>query len=220
MLKFGLFSGETQESLSMQFRIGQSTISGIIKETCKAIYSVLKDTYLRFPSSEEEWRHVATEFGVRWNYHNCIGAMDGKHIHIEPPIKSGSLYHNYKSAFSIVLLAIVDANLRFIYVDLGTNGRIGDKGVWNKCSLKSTLDKNTVKIPPPTPLPGTHEEFPYVIVGDEGFTLTTKVLIPYPKEQLLGRRDRSIFNYRYLNSFYIILILNALFSSVVRTLFF
>lgn len=191
-----MFAGETQESLSFQFRVGQSTISGIIKNVCHALHSTLKDTYLKFPSSEEEWSAVASEFGTRWNFYNCIGAMDGKHVLIEPPIQSGSMYYNYMENFSIVLLAIVDAGLRFIYVDVGTNGRVGDKGVWNKCTMKACLDQNTLKIPPPCPLPGTDKEFPFVIVGDEGFMLTSRVLIPYPKEQLRGRQDRAIFNYR------------------------
>lgn len=191
-----LATGETQESLSLLYRIGQSTISGIIKETCVAIYDVLKGTYLKFPSTAEEWTVVANDYGTRWNFHNCIGAMDGKHVLIEPPIQSGSLYYNYKDTFSIVLLAVVDAQLRFIYVDVGTNGRISDKGVWNKSSLRKKLDENSVKIPPPSPLPGINRPFPFIIVGDEGFTLTDSVLIPYPKEQLRNRHDRSIFNYR------------------------
>ncbi|XP_071582147.1 uncharacterized protein, partial [Temnothorax nylanderi] len=162
-----LATGETQESLSLLFRIGQSTISGIIKETCKALYIVLKDTYLRFPSTEEEWKAVAAEYGDRWNFSNCIGAIDGKHVVISPPLQSGSLYYNYKDSFSIVLLAVVDPQLR-IYADVGTNGRISDKGVWNKCSLKRHLEENTINVPPPAPLPRIQKPFPFVIVGDEG----------------------------------------------------
>jgi len=69
---------------------------------------------------------VAKEFGDRWNFANCIGAADGKHFKIEPLIRSGSLYRNYKDNFSVVLLAVVDANLRSIYADIKTNGRISD----------------------------------------------------------------------------------------------
>ena len=60
----------------------------------------------------------------------CIDAVDGKHIKIIPPPGSGSTFYNYKGDFSIVLLAAVDANLKFIYVDIGTKGRISDGGVW------------------------------------------------------------------------------------------
>jgi len=53
-------------------------------------------------------------------------------------------------------------------------------GVWNKCSLKNHLDRNALHIPPPAPLPGIQDNFPYIIVGDEGFPLSEKLLISYP----------------------------------------
>lgn len=190
-----LFLGESQESLRLTFRIGQSTISGIIKEVCTVIIHILREDYLRMPSCEDEWRVVANDFGHRWNFYNCLGAMDGKHFKIDPPLQSGSLYYNYKDSFSVVLLAVVDAQLRFIYVDIGTNGIISDTGIWNKSSLKAHLDNNSLNIPAPTPLPNTDKEFPFVFVGDEGFLLSTKVLIPYSRDTC-GNKDKRIFNYR------------------------
>ncbi|XP_024870234.1 protein ANTAGONIST OF LIKE HETEROCHROMATIN PROTEIN 1-like [Temnothorax curvispinosus] len=191
-----LATGESQESLSMNFRLGQSTISGIIKDTCRALKIVLQDDYLQMPDSEDAWEVVAQDFADRWNFPHCLGAMDGKHCRIDPPLQSGSLYYNYKETFSIVLLALVDAQLRYIYIDVGTNGRVSDKGVWNKCTFKNLLDRNKLKIPEPSPLPETDNDFPFVIVGDEGFTLSETVLIPFPKEQCSGNRDKRTFNYR------------------------
>jgi len=176
--------------------MGQSTISGIIRETSAALYSVLKNDFLRFPSQEEEWKAIAFDFGERWNFYNCIGAMDGKHVRIDPPLNAGSMYYNYKEFNSIVLLALVDAQLRFIYVDVGANGRACDRGIWNRSSLKAALLSNSIHIPPPSALPGTEETFPFVIVGDEGFTLTEQVLLPYPGLQCNNNRRKRIFNYR------------------------
>ena len=193
---FLIFSGESQESLHLSFRLGQSTISGIVKETVKAIYKVLAPDYLKFPNTEEEWKAVAQDYETRWNFPNCLGALDGKHCRIDPPLQSGSMFRNYKDTFSIVLLALVDAQLRFIFVDIGTNGRASDRGIWNKSDLKKCLDNNTMSIPGPSRIHGTAQEFPYVILGDEGFTLSERLLIPYPKDALSNRRDRRIFNYR------------------------
>jgi len=190
---FVLITGQSQASLSGIFRLGQSTISGIIRETCAALYEVLKDHYLNFPNSQEEWKAVAHDFGEQWNFHHCIGAMDGRHFRIDPPLQSGSMYYNYKDTFSIVLIALVDADLRFIYVDVGKNGRASDRGIWNGCGLKSYLENNII---PSAPLPGTNSLFPFVVVADEGFTLSENVLIPYPKALLVQRLDRKIFNYR------------------------
>ncbi|XP_018398799.1 PREDICTED: putative nuclease HARBI1 [Cyphomyrmex costatus] len=190
-----LATGETQESLSYSFRLGQSTISGIIKDTCRALVSVLQDKYLKFPDSKLAWKAVAYDYMERWNFPNCLGAMDGKHIRIDPPLQSGSSYFNYKETFSIVLLALVDAQLRFIFVDVGTNGRISDRGIWNKCPLKHYLETSN-DIPPPSFLSDTEQDFPYVIIADEGFTLSTNVMIPYPKQQCTGKKERRIYNYR------------------------
>jgi len=52
--------------------------------------------------------------------------MDGKHIVIRCPSKSGSEFYNYKKDYSVILLATVDAYYKFIYSDVGTNGRVND----------------------------------------------------------------------------------------------
>jgi len=191
--KLIFLTGESQESLQMSFQIGQSTISGIMKDTVRAIYQVLKDDFLRFPSSVAEWKAVAHDIHERWNFPNCMGAMDGKHFVLECPLKSGCMFYNYKQTFSIVLLAVVDAQLRFIFIDVGTNGRASDRGIWNKSDIRKYVENNAL---PEAPLPSSDIMFPFVIVGDEGFTLSKQVMIPYPKDSLPNRKDRKIFNYR------------------------
>jgi len=62
---------------------------------------------------------ISKEFWEKWNFPNCAGVIDGKHIRIFSPKKSESLFFSYKDLFSIVLLAIVDANCKFIFVDIG-----------------------------------------------------------------------------------------------------
>ena len=62
------------------------------------------------PSSAEEWMSIAEEFEAKWNFPNCIGAIDGKHCSIMAPGNTGSLHFNYKGFFSVVLMGLVDAN--------------------------------------------------------------------------------------------------------------
>ncbi|XP_046674734.1 pre-miRNA 5'-monophosphate methyltransferase-like [Homalodisca vitripennis] len=44
------------------------------------------------PQNQDEWKIIANDFEITWNYPNCIGAVDGKHIVIQSPVKSGSLF--------------------------------------------------------------------------------------------------------------------------------
>lgn len=69
------------------------------------------------------------KFNERWNFPNVVGCLDGKHIRIRCPAKSGSLFYNYKHFFSIVLFALTDSNYKFMAVDIGSYGREGDAGI-------------------------------------------------------------------------------------------
>lgn len=97
--------------------------------------------------------------------------MDGKHVNVQPPPNSGSFYYNYKNRFSIVLLAVVDANYKFLYIDIGCNGRVSDGGVFQQSSLFTALENNSLNIPPPEPLPGSSLPVPYTIVAESAFPL-------------------------------------------------
>ena len=97
--------------------------------------------------SEDKWKSIADEFYERWNFPNCIGAIDGKHVMIQCPFNSGSLFYNYKSYFSIVLLAVASADYRFVMVDVGANGSGNDIGVPNHTTFLSDLGRRTLMSP-------------------------------------------------------------------------
>ena len=78
-----LVTGESQISLSLQFRIGRQTISKIISKTCKAIYDAIVAKYVNTPSSQKDWLAISQQFEDRWNIPHILGALDGKHIRIQ-----------------------------------------------------------------------------------------------------------------------------------------
>lgn len=77
-----LASGDSMRSLSYAFRVGHNTISKIVSETCEVIWKCLKDTVF-IKINEESWQNVIDNFERLWNYPNCIGAMDGKHVTLQ-----------------------------------------------------------------------------------------------------------------------------------------
>ncbi|KAG1713960.1 Protein ANTAGONIST OF LIKE HETEROCHROMATIN PROTEIN 1 [Nymphon striatum] len=140
-----LASGNSQASISFAYRCGRSTVSTIIRETNQAIWDALQGQYLRKPNAEE-WQSIAKLFDDRWNFPNCIGAIDGKHVTIQAPPCSGSDYFNYKGHFSVVLMATCDAKYSFTMVDIGSNGRGSDGAVFAESSLS---DSTNLDLPPP-----------------------------------------------------------------------
>ncbi|KAJ8909693.1 hypothetical protein NQ315_011427, partial [Exocentrus adspersus] len=98
-------------------------------KVCDAIYDALKD-FIKVPQKVNEWKAIESDFDKRWNYPGCYGAIDGKHITIRAPANCGSDYFNYKGQNSIILMAVVDGNYNFKYIDVGCNGRASDGGVF------------------------------------------------------------------------------------------
>ena len=190
-----LATGTSQVSLSFNYRMGRSTVCGIVRETCEAIWKALQPVYVRAPSSQQEWNGVSDAFESMWNFPHCVGAIDGKHIVIQAPSNSGSGFFNYKGTHSVVLLAVCDAHYRFLLVDIGDSGRHSDGGVLANSAFGKALEEQILPFPSSCPLTGTSEpSLPYVIVGDEAFPLKTNLLRPYPGRNL--PEPQAVFNYR------------------------
>jgi hypothetical protein len=174
--------------------VGVTTACEIVQSTIRAIVAVLGPEYLRMPSTEEEWNGISQKFYSEWNFPNCFGALDGKHVIMYPPRNSGSTYYNYKEGFSIVLLGLVDADYKFIALDIGANGRCSDSGIWENSEVRKAIDDKRVSLPAPQILPNSEYVSPFVIVADSGFGLKNSVMRPYPEKNIT--KEERIFNYR------------------------
>ena len=97
-----LATGDSQQSQSFNFRLGKSTVCQIIKETCDGIWNALNETFLYAPQKKEDW-----------NFPNCFGVLDGKHVEMECSKSQGSTCYKYKGFHSLVLLEVCDANYCF-----------------------------------------------------------------------------------------------------------
>ena len=189
-----LATGNSYHSLAFSFRVAHNTISLFIPEVCDAICTEYKEEVFHTPSTPDEWRPIAEQFGKRWNFHHACGAIDGKHIAIRKPRKSGSLFYNYKGFFSIVLLALVDADYQFIWANVGSYGSSSDCGIYNRSDLEPALRNGTLGLPQPEPLPHDDRDTPYFMIGDDAFPLRPWMVKPFSHRYLT--HDERIFNYR------------------------
>ena len=139
---------------------------------------------MSLPDSKEKWLSVAKEFEEKWQFPNCVGAIDGKHVPLINPFNSGSTYFNYKNFFSIVLLALFGASYKFLYVIVGGQRRISDGGVFKNSELYDLLVNGEINLSDSRQLPdlsslndsflvesNREAEVPYIVVAsDDAFT--------------------------------------------------
>ena len=90
-------------------------------------------------------------------------------------------------------MALVDAEYRFLFVEIGRNGRISDGGVFNRCDLRTIVEQAEKYLPPDTII-GNNKCLPYTIIGDDAFPLEKHILKPFPYNS--SEKEKKIFNFR------------------------
>ena len=188
-------SGDKYPSLKFGFRVPANTISILVREVSQAIIDEFRDELMTCPTTPDGWRPIITQFNNRWNLPHCCGAIDGKHVAIKKPPNSGSYFYNYKGFCSIVLMAVVGPDYRFLYADVGSMGSASDGQIYNRSELKECLEDNSIGFPDPEILPhDDRDPVAYFLVGDDAFPLSTFMMKPFSKRELTV--DERIYNYR------------------------
>ena len=189
-----LASGDGYPSLMYGFRVAKGSISELVREVCQAIVDEYAEEVIDVPSTPEAWFVIANQFSTRWNFHHCLGAIDGKHIAIKCPRIGGSMYYNYKKFHSVVLMALVDADYQFRWIDVGANGGASDAQIFKDSELRECIEDKSIGFPLVDALPNDDKEMEYFIIGDDAFPLRPWLMKPFKRRNLaIGER---IFNYR------------------------
>lgn len=188
-------SGDSLVSLVFSYRLGHATVSTAVHMVCAAIEKCMLEEFLPRPT-EDMWRSIAQGFWEKWNFPNCLGAIDGKKINIQAPPVSGSQFFDYKKHFSVVLMALVDSEYRFRVIQVGDFGRTSDGGVYANSALGKGMERGSLHVPPSAPLLGAAHlgPVPFVMVGDAAFPLKPYLMRPYPAQD--RTHQKRIYSYR------------------------
>ena len=92
-----LVTGDAKTTIASSYRVSSTTVGRIISETSQAIWiKLLEEGFLKCPTTSGEWKNIAKRFQKLWQFPNCVGAIDGKHVVMQAPARSGSYFFNYK----------------------------------------------------------------------------------------------------------------------------
>ncbi len=160
-----------------------------------------------YPPTPEEFTQVANGFAdstTRQNaaiYHACGGAGDGLAARIKPvslrECSNPLGYINRKGFYSINLQSINDSRLRFLYVNLETQGATHDSTAFFATKFsKQFLDAN------PDPPKDEHGRAYWLALDDAYGQHNSRIVTPWPGRNLITTAPfKDSFNYHMSGGF-------------------
>jgi len=160
--------------------LAESIFCAILREVLAAIIKGLPS--ICFPMLLASQRQSAADFVSRLECRiaGVVGVIDGTLIRVQTP---PAAYNTRKCFYVVLLLGIVDARKRFIWVRSGLQGLLGDSRAFKESAWyerQQTVGGRVLH-------PG------HVILLDGGLALEYWLLKPYPKQQLTPKR--KFYNY-------------------------
>ncbi|XP_036340253.1 putative nuclease HARBI1 [Rhagoletis pomonella] len=175
---YALGSSAEYRTMANMFGVGKSTVGRILIEFCHEVWKFLWPLYLKnFPMTEVKLREFINGF-QSLGFPQVLGAIDGCHIEVHPAREDAIDYHNYKGWYSTVLLALVDARCRFIYINVGSPGRCNDSAIFESSHLKNEFLQCSLYKDMSKQISGVN--FPVVLLGDSAFKLDEHLMKPFP----------------------------------------
>ncbi|XP_028162869.1 uncharacterized protein LOC114354597 [Ostrinia furnacalis] len=188
-----LASGCSLEELTQGCDLSLTELVKDIPMTCKAIFKALKP-YIKFPREEKEWLDIVNDFEKKWNFNHCAGAFSARHIAVNKPLEGSEVLLNHKGFHSVLLIAVVNANHEFVYVDIGTNGGYDQKLILSATGFFGNMIEETINLPKDCPLPASDVAMPYVFLSDAYYVIEN-MMRTYPLDNVSC--EEKIFNYRF-----------------------
>ena len=76
-------------------------------------------------------------------------------------------------------MALVDADYKFTWADIGGMGSASDAHIYNVSELKECVEDGSLGFRDPEPLPNYNLDVPYFFVGGDAFALRPDMMKPY-----------------------------------------
>ena len=156
-------TGSFQLVVGDTFSIDKATVCRTVHRVTRVL-AALRPEYVRFPSTEEEWRQVANTFYTKSQIPSVVGAIDCTHVAIQSPGSNvGEIYRNRKGFFSVNVQLICDGSGYISDVVARWPGSVHDSTIFDNSSLRAKFETGELK---------------GCLVGDSGYACRHYMLTP------------------------------------------
>ena len=115
---YRLVRGDYYYTIAEMTGLGVLRECTIVNEVKRAVVNNLWDECVgqQLPRRKEHFKEKILDMEEHRQFFCCWSAIDGCHLPIKCPLGSFAAkeYHNFKNFYSIVLIAMIDANYRFV----------------------------------------------------------------------------------------------------------
>ncbi|KAH9378606.1 hypothetical protein HPB48_018320 [Haemaphysalis longicornis] len=128
------------------FSVSRSPVNNICREFCDILVDVLEPQIVYVPSLNDAKDHVR-QFEASKGFPQGFGALDGCNVKVFPPKENAPDHYNYKGWYSVILLALVDHNYKFMFINVGSPGRNHNSAVDKGSVLARAVNTQLVSEP-------------------------------------------------------------------------
>ena len=174
-----------------KFGVGASTACEKVNEAMKYLITTKKHMLNRL-QERRNLKEIIDGFSNKWNFPQCLGAVDGTHIPIKASLIHHTDYFNRKLYHSIILQAICDSECRITDVFAGWPGRAHDSRVFGRSKIGQRVTNGTLVVGDTLNTEGQIIQ-PFLI-GDSAYPLCKHLMKDYAGCKLPP--EKEYFNYR------------------------
>ncbi|XP_066026359.1 putative nuclease HARBI1 [Pocillopora verrucosa] len=194
MLLKRLGKGLDYREIGDKFGVGASTACIKVNEAMKLLVSSKMHIISKIQRGID-FKRIINGFQRKWNFPQCLGAIDGTHIPIKAPLVHHADFYNRKCFHSVILQGVCDSQCCFTNVFAGWPGRAHDSRVFGRSQIGNLItegrlisdDSNLRRVI------DNHVIEPFLI-GDPAYPISKHLMKNYPGSNLTPEKEH--FNYR------------------------
>ncbi|XP_054743847.1 putative nuclease HARBI1 [Anastrepha obliqua] len=175
-----LGSKEGLRTIADRFDVSISTAWRIVSNVCDAFLKMNGEKKIIKWPTQEEAEKTAKHYYATYNLKGVIGCIDSCHFTIRAPIHSHNSYINKKGTHSVILQAVSNEKMEFVFFYAGECGSLDDASLLLKSGLEAKINSGNFKI--------SEDQH---LLGDSSYPLKPWLITPYRDSN--GFRDEQIF---------------------------